>query len=105
MKKRTILSCEVGYKMWITYIGHNDRVENMFNYKKRQVSLEQSYFPFLSESKKNRREHTCNAGLSLVRCGYPLITYYWIVPLILDHSYLIGKLTSSKIADSKVSGF
>jgi hypothetical protein len=27
------------------------------------------------------------------------------VPLILDHSYLVGKLTSSKIADTKVSGF
>jgi hypothetical protein len=28
------------------------------------------------------------------------ITYYWTVPLILDHSYLVGELTSSKIADS-----
>jgi hypothetical protein len=36
---------------------------------------------------------------------YPTITYYWTVPLILDHSYLDGKLTSSKIADTKVSGF
>jgi hypothetical protein len=37
---------------------------------------------------------------------YPLITYYWTVPLILlDHSHLVGKLTSSKIADTKVSGF
>jgi hypothetical protein len=22
---------------------------------------------------------------------YPAITYYWTVPLILDHSYLVGK--------------
>jgi hypothetical protein len=36
---------------------------------------------------------------------YPSITYYWTVPIILDHSYLIEKLTSSKIADTKVSGF
>jgi hypothetical protein len=36
---------------------------------------------------------------------YPPITYYWTVPLILDHTYLVGKLTSSKIADTKVSGF
>jgi hypothetical protein len=36
---------------------------------------------------------------------YPSITYYWTLPLILDHSYLVGKLTSSKIADTKVSGF
>jgi hypothetical protein len=36
---------------------------------------------------------------------YPWITYYWTVPLSLDHSYLVGKLTSSKTADTKVSGF
>ncbi len=36
----------------------------------------------------------------------PLITYYWTVPLILDHSYLVGKLTSSsKIADTKCQNF
>jgi hypothetical protein len=35
----------------------------------------------------------------------PPITYYWTLPLILDYSYLVGKLTSSKIADTKVSGF
>jgi hypothetical protein len=40
-----------------------------------------------------------------INCIYPLITYYWTVPLILDHSYLVGKLTSSKIAVTKVSGF
>jgi hypothetical protein len=27
------------------------------------------------------------------------------VALILDHSYLVGKLTSSKIAETKLSGF
>ncbi len=32
---------------------------------------------------------------------YPTITYYWTVPLILDHSYLVGKLTNSKIAETK----
>jgi hypothetical protein len=36
---------------------------------------------------------------------YLPITYYWTVSLILDHSYLVGKLTSLKIADTKVSGF
>jgi hypothetical protein len=36
---------------------------------------------------------------------YPQITYYWTVSLILDQSYLVGKLTRSKIADTKVSGF
>jgi hypothetical protein len=35
----------------------------------------------------------------------PPITYYWTVQIILDHSYLVGKLTSSKIAETKVSGF
>jgi hypothetical protein len=36
---------------------------------------------------------------------YPPSAYYWTVTLILDHSYLVGKLRSSKIADTKVSGF
>ncbi len=36
---------------------------------------------------------------------YPPIIYYWTVPLILDHSYLVGKSTSSKIVDTNVSGF
>jgi hypothetical protein len=36
---------------------------------------------------------------------YSRITYYWTVPLILDHPYFVGKLKSSKIADAKVSGF
>ncbi len=35
---------------------------------------------------------------------YPPITYYSTLTLTLDHSYLVGKLTSSKIADTKVSG-
>jgi hypothetical protein len=39
------------------------------------------------------------------RSIYPPITYYWTVPLILDCSYLVGKSASSKIADTKVSGF
>ncbi len=36
---------------------------------------------------------------------YPPITHYLTVPLILDLSYLVGKLTSSKIVDTKVSEF
>jgi hypothetical protein len=31
---------------------------------------------------------------------YPPITYYWTVSLILNHSYIVGKLTSLKIADT-----
>ncbi len=30
----------------------------------------------------------------------PTITYYWTVPLILDHSYLLGNWTNSKIAET-----
>jgi hypothetical protein len=33
--------------------------------------------------------------------GYPPITYYWTGLLILDHSYLVEKLTNSKIAETK----
>ncbi len=32
---------------------------------------------------------------------YPLITYYWTGLQILDHSYLVGNLTNSKIAEAK----
>ncbi len=32
---------------------------------------------------------------------YPQITYYWTDLLILDHLYLVGNLTNSKIAETK----
>ncbi len=31
----------------------------------------------------------------------PPITYYWTSLLILDHSYLVGNLTNSEIAEAK----
>jgi hypothetical protein len=43
--------------------------------------------------------------LPYIHAGYPLITYYWSVPLILDHSYVVGKSTNLKVAERKVSGF
>ncbi len=46
------------------------------------------------------QKETCSWELN-----YPPITYYCTVPPILDHSCLVGKLTSSKIGDTKVSGF
>jgi hypothetical protein len=35
------------------------------------------------------------------RSHFPPITYYWTGFLILDHSYLVGNLTNSKIAETK----
>jgi hypothetical protein len=35
---------------------------------------------------------------------YLSITYYWTGFLILDHSYLVGNLTNSKIAEIKATG-
>jgi hypothetical protein len=32
---------------------------------------------------------------------HPTITYYWTGLLILGHSYLVGNLTNSKIAETK----
>jgi hypothetical protein len=32
---------------------------------------------------------------------YHPIIYYWTLPLIMDHSYLVGNLTYSKIAETK----
>jgi hypothetical protein len=37
----------------------------------------------------------------MVKDSYPPITYYWTVFLMLDHSYLVGNLTNSKIAETK----
>jgi hypothetical protein len=34
----------------------------------------------------------------------PPITHYWTVPLIVDHSNLVEKSTSSKIGDEKIGG-
>ncbi len=56
---------------------------------------------------KMRNNRTSYSNKFIVQTSkiYPLATYYWTVPLILDHLYLVWKLTSSKIADTKVSGF
>jgi hypothetical protein len=35
----------------------------------------------------------------------PRITYFWTVPLSLDHSYLVGKLTSSNLLIQKCPDF
>ncbi len=37
----------------------------------------------------------------ILKCTVPHITYHWTVPLILDHSYLDGNLTSYKISEKK----
>jgi hypothetical protein len=36
-----------------------------------------------------------------VKNEYPPITYYWTGLLILDHSYIVGNLTNSKVAETK----
>ncbi len=37
--------------------------------------------------------------------SYLPIIYYWTVPLILDHSYLVGKLTVRKLLIHKFQNF
>jgi hypothetical protein len=65
--------------------------------------------PVLLYCMQNLREHQLSLVCLVVSFWLAgkdhLITYHWTVPLILVHSYLVGKLTSSKIADTKVSGF
>jgi hypothetical protein len=53
--------------------------------------ISSSFFEKWKEKEKNRKK--------TVKTMSP-ITYYWTVPLILDHSYLVEKSTSSKIADT-----
>jgi hypothetical protein len=43
--------------------------------------------------------HKSKVGARKAR--YPPITYYWTVPLILDHSYLVGNLTNAKFGETK----
>ncbi len=53
-------------------------------------------------SRKIIRWSSQNPGESLRQGlqGYPQITYYWTGIRILDHSYLVGNLTNSKIAET-----
>jgi hypothetical protein len=39
--------------------------------------------------------------VSSLRSSYPLIPQYWTGLLIMNHSYLVGNLTNSKIAGTK----
>ncbi len=63
--------------------------------------------PILIRSKSNKLikwlmiEGTKDLNLKL--SWYPPITYYWTVPLILHHSYPVGRLTSSKLETKLVS--
>jgi hypothetical protein len=65
------------------------------------------------ESDDLRRYKTLNSFCPTMGCnliskwikGYPPITHYWTMPLILGHSYHVGKPISSRIADTKVSRF
>jgi hypothetical protein len=52
------------------------------------------YISFLDELK-----NSCDFVIPLR--SIPPITYYWTGLLILDHSYLVGNLTNSKIAETK----
>jgi hypothetical protein len=56
--------------------------------------LEYSLPEFFRGAQKQMFEGEC-------RTRYPPITYYWTVPLILDHSCLVGNWTISKIAETK----
>ncbi len=54
--------------------------------------------------RRHRVQMCCKIGREqgkTAHISYPPITYYWTVPLILDHSYLVGNLTNSIIAETK----
>jgi hypothetical protein len=64
---------------------------------KRNVYISSGLQLYLKNQRMNKK--TC------WNCGYPQSPIIGQFLLILDHSYLVGKLTSSKIADTKVPGF
>jgi hypothetical protein len=54
-------------------------------------------WPLINKSPPSPSLQVCNLpnNLTSENCfDIPPIIYYWTVPLILDHSYLFGKLTS-----------
>jgi hypothetical protein len=54
------------------------------------------------QAAKNRFQPPGKVSVKLmIECTPPPITYYWTGLLILDHSYLVGNLTNSKIAGTK----
>ncbi len=75
------------------------------DFKKRQNTSKCLSKVSVSLSKSTVKNlNSCWIGESkyLVSFGsYPPITYCWTVPLILDHSYLVGNLANSKIAGTK----
>ncbi len=61
------------------------------------VSFSAVPFTFGSSCQQANSFAVVNVGVILC----PPITYYWTGLLILDHSYLVGNLTNSKIAETK----
>jgi hypothetical protein len=53
------------------------------------------------DAKKKKKKVMDPCCLLYALPKYPKITYYWTVPLILDHSYLVGNLKNSKIDETK----
>jgi hypothetical protein len=56
----------------------------------------------MGHSARKEALHVRNNYLANRDLTYPSITYYWTVPLILDHSYLVRYLKNSKIGETKV---
>jgi hypothetical protein len=58
-----------------------------------------------AKTQKKKMKKKTGSGLSqsgrAVIINYPPITYYWTGILILDHSYVVGNLINSKIAETK----
>ncbi len=72
------------------------------------LSVAVEYKSFQLFTSLSDRHHKClsdvdfkEISLFSVAYTYPLLTYYWTGLLILDHSYLVGNLTNSKIAETK----
>jgi hypothetical protein len=118
LKKMSESACKIRVALDFAYDAEMSQVElnqtnrqamRCYSENRRAENPLQLYFTQLSdESKKLCEKHSGEFTfffVTIVSPNYFPITYYWTVPLILDHSYLVGKLSSSKIADTKVSKF
>ncbi len=86
---------QIKFQQHWTSKWHQDRYKKYINNED---------LPFSSQEEETKREKYVQREIQQRNIYLP-ITYYWTVPLILDNSYHVGELTSSKIADTEVSGF
>ncbi len=95
-----------GYFMWLKYFTPSTSGECVGDDWVTWVDMRDDLLPLTSQVLATGRtpSESCQVVFSLylrLDVQYPPITYYCTGLLMLDHSYLVGNLTNSKIAETK----